>query len=327
MSGSSDPITLPAESTTLPVAPSRVPTTLPAESRTVVPSTRSVTVPITVPTVLRTSPVSGSSAPTTLPEASTTLPVAAVEDAQDLAVGAGHGRAVHEVGDRADQVAGRVDHHAGGLVERAEDGAVGGDDVAGGTVEGADDVAGGVHDDAAVDGLARRASARRPRHRRRSPASVPAASIGLIAGAVAAVRRGAPPSTVSLWSMVLSWMPVATASASTVWVTWTPWSARACDARAVAEQVGAHRRVDRSHHVGVERHREVDGGGAVDRQVDVGGEVEDRDDLLVRQCRDALAGQLLGVRVRARPCSSFSLPRAARPDARTATVMCVSPNL
>lgn len=64
-------------------------------------------------------------------------------------------------------------------------------------------------------------------------------------------------------------------------------------ARAVAQQVGTDRGIDRGHHVGVEGHGEVDGGGAVDGEVHVGGQVEDGDDLLVRQCRDALVGQLL----------------------------------
>ena len=166
--------------------------------------------------------------PTTLPEASSTLPVAASRMPRTCAVGPDHARTVHEVGDRSDQVAGRVDHHAGGLVERPEDGAVRGHDVAGGAVQGADDVSGGVHDDAAVDRLARRSgdavggSPRRgvaglgARGEHRLPPASPSA------GAV-------PPTTVSLWSMLLSWMPVATASASTVWVTMTPWSASACE--------------------------------------------------------------------------------------------------
>ena len=59
------------------------------------------------------------------------------------------------------------------------------------------------------------------------------------------------------------------------------------------QHVGADRRVDRRGHVGVGGDGEVDRRGRVDREVDVGVEVEDRDDLLVRQRGGPLRAQLL----------------------------------
>ena len=64
-------------------------------------------------------------------------------------------------------------------------------------------------------------------------------------------------------------------------------------ARAVRQQVGAHRGVDRRHDVGVQGDGEVDGCGPVDGQVDVRREVEDRDDLLVRHRSHPLGRQFL----------------------------------
>ena len=292
VSGSSAPITLPAESTTLPVAPSRTPTTLPAESSTVVPSTRSVTVPSTSPTVLSTWPVSGSSTPTTLPEASTTLPVAPSRTPMTLPAAstteAPSTRLVTEptmapAESTTSPVVSLsvptmapvgVDHVAGALVERADD----------------------------VRRWSRPPRCRRRARRQRAAASAAAASrVGGVrlssAMPVAAIRPGwsaaavsvpvgaVPSVTVSDWSIVLSWMPVAIASASTVWVTHDALVGQRLRVGAVGEQVGADRGVDRRHDVGVQRDGEVDRCGAVDGQVDVGGEVEDRDDLLVRAGR------------------------------------------
>ena len=91
-------------------------------------------------------------------------------------------------------------------------------------------------------------------------------------------------------------------------------------ARTVAEQVGAHGGVDRCHDIGVERDGEVDGCGTIDGKIDIGREVEDRDDFLVRQRSDTLAGQFLGGSgVRALRYSWFSLliarTMASRADA------------
>ena len=62
----------------------------------------------------------------------------------------------------------------------------------------------------------------------------------------------------------------------------------------VGEDVGRHGPGDRRHDVGVQSDGEVDGCSPIDREVDVRGEVEDRDDFLVRERGHPLGGQLLG---------------------------------
>ena len=269
------------------------------------PSTKSVTVPTTSPTVLSTSPVRGSRTPTTLPEASSTLPVTASRTPRtspsDPTTVAPSTRSV--------TVPMRLP------AESTTTPVV----------------------SLSVPTMVPSGATTLPVALSRMPRMLPAESTTTLPSTGVARSRGArrrrlagsggrgehpgspvsppsqvpaPPSTVSLWSMVLSWMPVATASAVDRLRDLHPLVGQRLGARPVAEQVGADRGVDRSHHVGVERHRQVDRSSAVDRQVDVGGKVQDRDDLLVRQRGDALAGQLLrrsGVRTRRCSCLLLSM--------------------
>ena len=99
--------------------------------------------------------------------------------------------------------------------------------------------------------------------------------------------------TASPCSMVLSWAASAVASALMSWLIMTPWSVSAWARRALREDVGADGGVDRGGHVGVGGDGEVDRGGGVEGEVEVGVQVEDRDDLLVRQRRGALGGHVL----------------------------------
>ena len=141
----------------------------------------------------------------------------------------------------------------------------------------------------------------------------------------------APSVVVSLWSMVLSWIPVAIASADTSWCDLPPWSVMPAT-RSRREQVGADGGVDGGHDVGVQRHGEVDRRGAVDREVDVGGEVQDRDDLLVRKGGHPLGAQLLDghrcelVGAHGFPSLARALP-AARADCPGAGVRAGRPSM
>ena len=323
VSGFSAPITVPAEFTTLPVAPSRMPTTLPAESSTVVPSTRSVTVPTTLPTVLSTSPVSGSRMPTTLPEASTTLPVAASSTPSTLP----SAPATVAPSTRSVTVPMRVpaESTTTPVVSLSVPTMVPSEDTtlpvapsrvprtlpaastttlpstgplaaaAGGVrgVEGARGVADHVARPGGGGHHRRRGLARTVGLRDRGGAH---GGVALVDGAVLdAGRDGVGLDALRELDALVG---------------------QRLRGRAVAQQVGADGGVDGGDDVGVERDREVDGGGAVDGQVHVGGEVEDGDDLLVRQCRGAFARQLLGgqgCEVVASSCCSLPGNRAGAP--------------
>ena len=319
------PMTLPAASRTCPVSGSRVPITLPAEFDDV--AGRAVEGADDVAgrvqhggavdqvgdgaehVARRVQDIARSAGPglrRRCPEASSTLPVAPSRTPMTSPVESATDAPSIRLVTRADDLARGVDDQPGGLVERADDVAARVDHVPGRLVEGADDVAGGVHHEAAVHGLARGRGGG-VRGVRRPPVSAacspPVPSVG--------VGRRYRRWSVSDWSMVLSWMPVAIASASTVWVTMTPWSASAWRGGVVGQQVGAHRGVDRRHDVGVQGDGEVDGCGPVDGEVDVRREVEDRDDLLVRQRGHPFGGQFLGCQrcqVLPRPCPSLLGP-------------------
>ena len=145
-------------------------------------------------------------------------------------------------------VAGRVHDQTGGLVEGADDVAGGVDHVPGGRVERADDVAGGVHDDRAVHGrcvgggggVGSRAGGI-GRSQQCRVAGGCAVGRSRSAGVASAGVASAPPVTVSDWSIVLSWRPVAIASASTCWVTMTPWSVSACEVEPLARMLALTR--------------------------------------------------------------------------------------
>ena len=201
-----------------------------------------------------------------------------------------HRGAVDQVRDGADDGAGRVDDQPGRLVERADDVAGAVDDRPGALVQGADDGAGGVHHHRAVHGVAGCGVGKGVGGRVRG---VGRRHHGLLlgAGAVGRCRPGPVGHGVGLVDGA-----VLDAGRDRVrvhrLVDGDPLVGQRLGARVVGQQVGAHRCVDRRHDVGVEGDGEVDGCCPVDREVDVSREVEDRHDLLVRQCGHPLGGHL-----------------------------------
>jgi hypothetical protein len=192
----------------------------------------------------------------------------------------------------ADDVARRVHDQPGGLVEGADDVAGGVDHVAGGRIERADDVAGGVHDDRAVHGrggggiggggvggVGRTQQGRVVRAcgvgRRRRRA------IGRRRGSGIGRRRVGAGDGVGLVDRAVLDAGRDRVGGD-VLVDHDTLVGQRLRAGTVGEDVGRHGTGDRRHDVGVQGDGEVDGSGTVDGEVDIGREVEDRDDFLVR---------------------------------------------